>query len=135
MRSVGWLSMVFAMAALTPCAANARSVRQSSPDIQCCLPNDDGQCEEESAAECSSDRGVNMGTGSCEPNPCGPPNVVRCCVSQGDQGDQEGEPQTEPPECEELTAADCADAGGTVSSAASCEPNPCVSSPSGAFLN
>ena len=120
------------------CFPNPCPTSQPMPDIQCCKPNDDGpECEEESAAECSGDGGVNMGTGSCEPNPCAatPPNVVRCCVSQGDQGQQEGEPQTEPPECEQLTAADCADEGGTVSSAASCSPNPCVSSPSGAFLN
>ena len=120
------------------CFPNPCPTSQPMPDIQCCKPNDDGpECEEESAAECSGDGGVNMGTGSCEPNPCAatPPNVVRCCVSQGDQGQQEGEPQTEPPECEQLTAADCADEGGTVSSAASCAPNPCVSSPSGAFLN
>ena len=93
MRSMVSLSMVFAMAALTP-FANARFVQHSDSE-----------------------------------------NLVRCCLSQGDQGEQEGEPQTEPPECEELTAAECADEGGTVSSAESCDPNPCVSSPSGAFLN
>ncbi len=126
------------------CFPNPCPTSQPMPDIQCCLPDDDGpECEEESAAECSADGGVNMGAGACDPNPCAgtPPNVVRCCVSHGDQGEQgdqgehEGEPQTETPECEQLTAADCADEGGTVSSAASCVPNPCVSSPSGAFLN
>ena len=120
------------------CFPNPCPTTQPSPDIQCCRPNEDGpECEEESAAECSADGGVNLGTGSCEPNPCAstPPNVVRCCISQGDQGDQEGEPQTEPPECEQLTAADCSGEGGTAMGTGSCEPNPCVSSPSGAFLN
>ena len=112
-----------------------------------------------------------MGTGSCEPNPCAstPPNTVRCCISedeQGDQGDQKGDAPTvlrgkrhgarstrvpvslakdeddddegdqpEPPECEQLTAAHCSEEGGTAIGPGSCEPNPCVSSPSGAFLN
>jgi len=110
-----------------------------TPDIQCCLPDDAGpECEEESAAECSAAGGVDMGAGSCDPNPCAsapPPGIVSCCISQGDQGQQEGQPQTEPPECERLTSTDCADEGGTASSAASCAPNPCVSSPSGAFLD
>ena len=80
---------------------------------------------------------------------------------QGDQGDQKRNPQTvlrgkrhgarstvpvlraeddeddhpEPPECEQLTAAHCSEEGGTAIGPGSCEPNPCVSSPSGAFLN
>jgi len=60
-------------------------------------------CEEESAADCSAKGGVDMGAGSCEPDPCAPtsPNVVRCCIAQGDQGDQEGETVSEPPECEQ----------------------------------
>lgn len=37
-------------------------------------------------------------------------------------------PDDDGPECEEESAADCG-------SAASCAPNPCVASPSGAFLN
>ena len=131
------------------------------------LPDDDDdgpECEEKSAAECSASGGVNMGAGSCDPNPCAPtpPGIVTCCVPEDDQGEQEdedetarshrresrpvafrradrdeqeGEPEHEPPECERLTTADCTDEGGTVSSAASCEPNPCVASPCGAFLN
>jgi hypothetical protein len=121
------------------CFPNPCPTTQPSPDIQCCVPDDDGpECEEESAAECSAAGGVNMGSGSCDPNPCAPtppPGIVSCCISQGDQGEQQGQPQTEPPECERLTAADCSDEGGTVSSAASCAPNPCVASPTGAFLN
>ena len=82
---------------------------------------------------------------SCKAHPCKlaptPPGIVTCCVAEhegdGGEGDREdeGERQPGPPECEQLTTADCAEEGGTVSSAASCEPNPCVSSPSGAFLN
>jgi len=126
------------------CFPNPCSTTSTAPDIRCCLPDDDGpECEEESAAECSASDGVNLGAGSCEPNPCAPtpPGIVTCCVAEheGDggegDGEDEGERQPGPPECEQLTTADCAEEGGTVSSAASCEPNPCVSSPSGAFLN
>src|SRR5438876_793865 len=59
---------------------------------------------------------------------------VQCCLPD-EEDEDEGERQPGPPECEQLTTAHCAEEGGTVSSAASCEPNPCVSSPSGAFLN
>ncbi len=122
------------------CFPNPCSTATPAPDIRCCLPDDDGpECEEESAAECSAAGGVNMSAGSCDPNPCAPapPGIVTCCVAEheDDQGEEEGERQPAPAECERLTTADCAEEGGTVSSAASCEPNPCVSSPSGAFLN
>jgi len=120
------------------CFPNPCSTTSTAPDIRCCLPDDDGpECEEESAAECSASDGVNMGAGSCEPNPCAstPPNVVRCCIAQGDEGDQEGETESEPPECQQLTPSDCTAERGTAIGAGSCDPNPCVSSPSGAFLN
>jgi hypothetical protein len=129
------------------CFPNPCPTTEPGPDIQCCQPDEDGpECEEKSAAECSADGGVNVGTGSCERNPCAstPPNVVRCCISEGDQGEQEGEgddeqedeQQTEPPECEQRTAAECSEEGGTAVGSGSCEPNPCATgSPSGAFLN
>ncbi|HYY06627.1 MAG TPA: hypothetical protein VE997_08610 [Candidatus Limnocylindria bacterium] len=123
------------------CFPNPCPTTPPGPEVRCCLPDDDDdgpECEEESAAECSAAGGVNMGTGSCEPNPCAPapPGVVTCCIAEHeeDEDDDEGE-SPEPPECERITMAHCAEEGGTVSSAASCEPNPCVSSPSGAFLN
>jgi len=110
---------------------------QPMPDMRCCLPDEDGpECEEEDAAECSAAGGVNLGAGTCEPDPCAPtgPAVVRCCISEDDEDDQEGELQSESPECEQLTLGDCTAEGGTSLGAGSCEPNPCVSSVSGAFL-
>jgi hypothetical protein len=86
------------------------------------------ECEDDiSAAECAAEGGT-MVQGTCDANPCRPvppPNVVVCCVPQGDQGEQEGEPQTEPPECERITAAECMASGGMVSTAMSCDPDPC----------
>ena len=120
------------------CFPNPCPTSPPTPDIQCCRPDHDGpECEEEGAAECSAKGGVDMGAGSCEPNPCAstPPNVVRCCIAQGDQGEQGDQRESEAPECEQLTPSDCTDEGGTAVGAGSCEPNPCVSSPSGAFLN
>ena len=120
------------------CFPNPCPTSPPTPDIQCCRPDHDGpECEEEGAAECSAKGGVDMGAGSCEPNPCAstPPNVVRCCIAQGDEGDQEGETESEPPECQQLTPSDCTAERGTAIGAGSCDPNPCVSSPSGAFLN
>lgn len=124
------------------CFPNPCPTTAPAHDIRCCQPDDDEdgpECEEESAGECSASGGVNMGAGSCEPNPCAPtsPGVVTCCVveHEDDEGEEEGASRPEPPECERLTMAHCAEEGGTVSSAASCEPNPCVSSPSGAFLD
>jgi hypothetical protein len=49
--------------------------------------------------------------------PSDSPNVV-CCV-----------PDDRGPECEDRTADECAAQGGTVSSAASCLPNPCAGAP------
>ncbi len=122
------------------CFPNPCPTTPPTPDIQCCVPDDDNgpECEETSAADCADSGGVNMGSGSCNPNPCAPtppPGIVTCCISQGDQGEQQGQPTTEPPECEQLTATDCTDEGGTASSAVSCAPNPCVASPCGAFLD
>jgi len=48
----------------------------------------------------------------------GVPGDVVCCI-----------PDDSGPECEDRTADECAAEGGTVSSAASCLPNPCVGAP------
>ena len=109
-------------------------------DIVCCVPDseepecdetsaaEEPECDETSAAECAAENGVNLGSGSCDPNPCAPSppaNVVQCCVSEGDQGEREGEQETEAPECEELTADHCTAEGGTAIGTGSCDPNPC----------
>jgi hypothetical protein len=86
------------------------------------------ECEDDtSATECATQGGM-MVQGTCDANPCQPappPNLVICCVSQGDQGEQEGEPETEPAECEHITADECMAANGMVSTATSCDPDPC----------
>jgi len=93
---------------------------EDAGDIQCCLTDDDGdvECEEESPDECTAENGVNMGTGTCMPNPCPgstpPPEDVVCCV-----------PDEDGPECDETDAADCAAENGVVVMASSCEPDPC----------
>ena len=109
-----------------------------SEDIMCCTSEDDGpQCDEESAAECAEENAVNLGAGTCEPDPCAPtmPGVVRCCMPENDDAQGDENQQGEAGECEQLTATDCSDEGGTPIGPGACEPNPCpVTSPSGAFL-
>jgi hypothetical protein len=133
----------------TGCVPNPCESQPPPTTVVCCLAHsaigafvDDDpevECEDDvSQAECATEGGMVVQATSCDPNPCqpvSPPNLVICCVSQGDQGEHEGEPQTESPECEHITADECRASGGTVSSAASCVPDPCVASPSGAFLN
>jgi hypothetical protein len=109
------------------------------PTVVCCRTTSAGgafmdddpenECEDDvSSAECAAEGGMVVQATSCEPNPCQPtppPNLVICCVPQGDQGEQEGQPQMEPPECEHITADECTAAGGTVNSVTSCDPDPC----------
>ena len=41
-------------------------------DVRCCVPDDSGpECEDRTVAECAAQGGVNIGAGSCAPNPCG----------------------------------------------------------------
>ncbi len=105
--------------------------------VRCCLADEeDDEDEEESRAaeceattpeECVAEGGVDMGEGSCLPNPCATvaSEGVVCCVLE-DEG--EGGP-----ECELSTTWDCAAEGGTSLGGTSCEPNPCapVSPPEG----
>ena len=90
-------------------------------DVRCCLPDDSGvECEDRTAAECAAAGGVDLGPGSCLPNPCAdalPPDVadVVCCL-----------PDDSGPECEDRTAAECSAQGGIVVTATSCSPNPCA---------
>jgi len=108
-------------------------------EIRCCIPDhdDDGpECELETAAECSQHQGVNLGAGTCEADLCGstpPPEEIRCCLPDGHDGD-EGEEENEGPECEQESPLECDIRGGHNIGAGSCEGNPCLASPSGAFL-
>jgi hypothetical protein len=65
--------------------------------------------------------GIVVNATSCDPNPCAAippadPDVVCCLPDNGGDG---------VPECEDRTAEECAAAGGTVSTATSCTPDPC----------
>ena len=112
--------------------------------VRCCIPqhDEDGpECEQRTVDECSAEHGVNIGPGECEdhdgcsPTPPGE-GEIRCCIAEHDimthdDGDHEGEEI----ECEHVSEASCAALGGRSLGAGSCEPNPCVASPSGAFVD
>ena len=98
------------------------SSRSIDPDdVRCCLPDDSGpECEDRTAAECAAAGGVDLGPGSCLPNPCsGSPPIpggdIVCCI-----------PDDSGPECEDRTAAECSAQGGVNLGPGSCTPNPCV---------
>src|SRR2546428_11889464 len=52
-----------------PCAP----LRPAGPEIQCCMPENDGgaECEIRTADECAARGGSDVGAGTCEPDPCG----------------------------------------------------------------
>ncbi len=97
-----------------------------SPDVEC-EPN-------ATSAGCAAAGGTLVQASSCSEHPCEsvtPPNLVVCCVPE-DSGDEDGDSL----ECERLTAEHCVGAGGTVSSASSCESHPCGGgSADGAFCH
>jgi len=54
------------------CAPNPCAPTPAPDGIQCCLPDDSGgECEDRTSEECAAQGGVNMGPGTCDPNPCG----------------------------------------------------------------
>ena len=97
-------------------------------EVACCLTGDHGgetevECEDRTADECAAEGGTVAASASCIPNPCPgappPAEEVICCIP--DQGaDDTGV------ECEDRTPDECAAQGGTVVTAASCDPNPCT---------
>jgi hypothetical protein len=103
-----------------PCAG--ATPIEDEGDIVCCLPDDSGpECEDRTQAECLAGGGIVVNATSCLPDPCGavPPvggNVVCCLADRGGDGANE---------CEDLSADACTAAGGTVSAATSCTPDPC----------
>jgi hypothetical protein len=115
--------------------------------IRCCVPeqDEDGpECEDRTADECSAEHGINIGPGECEDDDaCSPTSPgdgeIRCCIAEHDimthheDGDDQGE--DEDVECEHVSEASCAALGGRSLGAGSCDPNPCVASPSGAFVD
>jgi hypothetical protein len=91
--------------------------------VRCCLPDDSGpECEDRTAAECTAAGGMDLGPGSCLPNPCSgptpppePEDDIACCL-----------PDDSGPECEDRTPAECSAQGGIDVGAAVCLPNPCT---------
>src|SRR5262245_47794704 len=57
-----------------------------------------------------------------------PSSVIGCCIGENDD-DQNNEDQNNDGECEDLTAAECTKEGGTPTTATSCLPNPCATTP------
>jgi hypothetical protein len=121
---------------------------QPPTTVVCCLAHSESgafvdddpevECEDDvSQAKCAARGGTVVQATSCEPNPCQPvppPNLVVCCVSENDQGnqDEQGDQdeqggESQHAECEHITADRCTAAGGTVSTATSCDPDPCSS--------
>jgi hypothetical protein len=95
-------------------------------EIRCCVADDEEtECEAETPAECDAQGGVNLGEGSCVPNPCAPPSPhdeIRCCIpDDGEDG----------PECEESTAAECSAEGGVNIGPGACEEHACAPTPPG----
>jgi hypothetical protein len=107
-----------------------------SPDsaIGCCVgernvkSGDSGvTCELRTADACTARGGRPTTATTCLPDPCGgnpPPATVVCCRSSSAAGAViDDDPAVE---CEEdLSESECADHGGMVVDASSCEPNPC----------
>jgi hypothetical protein len=91
-------------------------------DIVCCLPDDSGaECEDRTQDACLAAGGTVVNATSCTPNPCAPVppaggDVVCCLADRGGDGLNE---------CEDLSADACTAAGGVVSDATSCMPDPC----------
>src|SRR5262245_6360559 len=57
--------------AVTTTTGAATTTTTEAP-IQCCLPGSpSGSCVLETATQCSSAGGANLGPGTCSPNPCG----------------------------------------------------------------
>ena len=88
---------------------------------RCCLPDDSGtECEDRTAAECVAEGGIDLGPGSCLPDPCagggtGVDVDVVCCL-----------PDDSGPECEDRTAAQCAAEGGVSLGVGVCAPGLCA---------
>ena len=100
-----------------------RTPGDPSDDLnRCCLPDNEGtECEHRGADECAARGGIDMGPGSCLPNPCSSSARgagVICCVSD-DGGTR----------CEDRTETDCAARGGHAVSPTRCTTNPCVPLP------
>lgn len=91
-------------------------------DVRCCIPDDSGtECEDRTSVECAAEGGIDLGPGSCLPNPCegtSPGGEVVCCL-----------PDDSGPECEDRTEAQCSALGGVSLGNGTCTPEPCAPIP------
>jgi hypothetical protein len=87
-------------------------------NTRCCVGDAGAECESESPDECAVAGGIDLGEGSCLPNPCSTSSdeAIRCCQPDHDE---------DGPECEPSTADECSADGGTNLGAGTCDPNPC----------
>ncbi|HLK09748.1 MAG TPA: hypothetical protein VKW76_00025 [Candidatus Binatia bacterium] len=106
-----------------------------SATAACCLQSadhdDDAECVRLSAAACAKAGGTPASTASCLPNPCPTSSAggaFVCCLPESARcAFLDEDPQVE---CtDDVTEAQCAQAGGTVVQAASCHPSPCAPPP------
>jgi hypothetical protein len=94
-------------------------------EVRCCVADEDEtECEHETPERCAAKGGVDMGTGSCMPNPCAPGSGdrVRCCIPEHDE---------DGPECEDLTSTECGAQGGVSIGAGECDDHACAPTPPG----
>ena len=99
----------------------------------------DDACADLTPEQCGAEGGTVMTADSCIPNPCDEDEEIVCCLPgdsaagafiDGDHGADDGDGEHEcHVGCEDTTPAACAEAGGTVVAAESCEPNPCAPLP------
>ena len=91
-------------------------------DVRCCVPDDSGtECEDRTSAECAAEGGIDLGPGSCLPNPCegaSSGGEVVCCL-----------PDDSGPECEDRTETQCSALGGVSLGSGTCTPEPCAPIP------
>jgi hypothetical protein len=90
-----------------------------------------GKCELQTPDACTARGGRPTTATACLPDPCGgnppPPTVVCCRSSSADGAFADDDPQVI---CEDdVTEAECADHGGMVVQASSCQSNPCQPAP------
>lgn len=95
--------------------------------VACCLPegDDDGEmeCEDLTTDECAAAGGTAQAVDSCLPNPCASTPLENeelvCCTNATHDDESEAE-------CEDVgTEGECAEMGGTVVQATSCDDDPC----------
>lgn len=107
----------------------------ASGAFACCgLQHDDASempCATKTPAKCTAEGGTPMSVTSCVPNPCPsipPPGAVCCVPGSADEAFVHDDDRDESEiECEELASVGaCVAKGGTVVTASSCDPNPCV---------